>query len=92
MSDKKIEVTAYSGYRGEETPRSFFLGNRIIEIIEILERRIEEDFHDKSRRRFFQIIGHDSCNYLIFFDYRNREWFLRTAGNKISLEEKTGPT
>jgi hypothetical protein len=92
MSDKRIEVTAYSGYRGDETPRSFIHGNCRIDVVEILGRRVEEEFHDGTRRRFFNVRGSDGQEYLIYFDYRKKHWFLRTAGNKISLEEKMGPT
>jgi hypothetical protein len=36
MSDKKIEVVAYSGYKGEQTPRVFVLRNEKIEVIEYI--------------------------------------------------------
>jgi hypothetical protein len=36
MSNERIEVIAYSGYRGEETPRAMILHNEKIEVVEIL--------------------------------------------------------
>lgn len=92
MSDIRIDVTAYSGYRGEETPRSFILDNRKIEIVEILERRVEEELHDKSRRRFFHIRGNDGLEYVLYFDYRGREWFLRGRHPGISGKSKKYPS
>jgi len=37
MPFARIEVIAYSGYRGEETPRAFTLQDKRIEVVEILE-------------------------------------------------------
>lgn len=34
----KIHVQCYAGYRGEEEPRSFDLGDRRIEVMEIIDR------------------------------------------------------
>jgi hypothetical protein len=42
MPEERIRVIAYSGYRGEETPKTFFLHGKQIEVVEILSRWIEE--------------------------------------------------
>jgi len=33
-----IHVECYAGYRGEETPRRFFMGDKSIEIEEVFDR------------------------------------------------------
>ena len=76
MSDEKIEVVAYSGYRGEEGPRSFILNNEKIEVIQILRIWIEERIEDETRRRFFEVKGSDGYTHKIYYDERIMEWFL----------------
>lgn len=76
MSDEKIEVVAYSGYRGEEGPRSFILHDEKIEVIQILRMWIEERLKNGSRRRFFDVKGSDGYRYKIYYDEKEKEWFL----------------
>jgi len=76
MSDKKIEVVAYSGYRGEECPRSFILHNEKIEVIEILRMWIEERLKNGVRRRYFEVKGNDGYKYEIYYDEKGKEWFI----------------
>ena len=59
ISDQKIEVIAYSGYRGEEIPRAMILHNEKIEVVEILSSWMEEGLKDRARKRFFKIKGSD---------------------------------
>ncbi len=75
MSEEKIEVIAYSGYRGEETPREILFHGERIEVTEILKRWIEERLGDRSRRRFFEIRGSDRTIHLIYYDEKAKEWF-----------------
>ncbi len=75
MSEEKIEVNAYSGYRGEETPRTILLHGERIEVTEILKRWIEERFEDRSRKRFFRIKTSDRAVYVIYYDEEVKEWF-----------------
>ena len=77
MSDEKIEVMAYSGYRGEETPREFVLGGRRIEVVEIQERSIEQGIGDRATKRFFRLKGSDGGVYKIFYDEKTTEWYDR---------------
>jgi hypothetical protein len=77
MSEERIEVIAYSGHRGEETPRAVVLRQKKIEVVEILSRWIEENAEDRSRRRFFIFKGSDQIIHRIYYDERKMEWFLR---------------
>ncbi len=75
MSEEKIEVMAYSGYRGEETPRVILLHGERIEVTEILKRWIEERSEDRSRRRFFKIKTNDRRVDVIYYDEEVKDWF-----------------
>jgi hypothetical protein len=75
MPGERIEVISYSGYRGEETPRAFTTGVKKVEIIEILDRWIEEGLNDRTRKRFFEVKGSDGLIYKIFMDERIHAWF-----------------
>ena len=77
MCEEKIEVIAYSGYRDEETPRTILFHGERIEVIEILERWIEERSEDRSRKRFSEIKGSDRAVHLIYYDEKVMEWFRR---------------
>ncbi len=73
---EKIEVTAYSGSRGEETPRSFVFRNERIEVIRILDMWIEEGLEGRSRRRFFKLKGSDGYIYKVYYDEAGSGWFI----------------
>jgi hypothetical protein len=74
MSEEKINVIAYSGYRGEETPRTILFRDERIEVIEILKQWIEERSDDRSRKRFFEIRGSDGNIHKIYYDEKIMEW------------------
>jgi len=80
MSNEKIVVTAYSGYRGEEVPRSFVFGREKIEVLEILDRWAEENLGTRGRRRFFKIRGSDGYVHKLYYDEDEKAWFLSKAG------------
>ena len=75
MSEEKIEVIAYSGYRGEETPRTILLHGERIEVFEILRQWIEEKSGDRARKRFYQVKGSDGNLHMVYYDEKVMEWF-----------------
>jgi hypothetical protein len=74
-SKERIRVLAYSGYRGEEIPRTILFRGARIEVIEILNQWIEERSDDRTRKRFYQIKGNDGVLHRIYYDERVMEWF-----------------
>jgi hypothetical protein len=74
-SKEKIEVIAYSGYRGEETPRTILHQGKRVEVIEILGQWIEERSENRERKRFFKIKGSDGVFRMIYHDEKLMEWF-----------------
>ena len=74
-SGERVEVIAYSGYRGEETPRAVFFRGKRMEVIDILKRWVEERSDNKEIRRFYQIKGSDGNLYTIYYEEKSMEWF-----------------
>ncbi|MFC1524072.1 hypothetical protein ACFL6N_04700 [Thermodesulfobacteriota bacterium] len=76
----EIRVVCYAGYRGEETPRYFFLKDRRVEVGEILDRWLAPD------HRYFKVIGDDGATYIIRHDIISETWelilFERGGGSK----------
>jgi hypothetical protein len=77
MSEEKIEVIAYSGYRGEETPRKIFLHEKKIEVLEILKMWTEEGVKDRKRMRVFKVKGSDGMIYTVHYDEKFMDWFCK---------------
>jgi len=74
-SEERIKVIAYSGYRGEETPRTILLNGKRIEVVEILRQWVEEKTDNRKTRRFYQVKGSDGDLYTIYYDEKSMEWF-----------------
>ncbi|HMK76949.1 MAG TPA: hypothetical protein VK568_12320 [Thermodesulfobacteriota bacterium] len=74
-SEERIDVIAYSGYRGEETPRTILLNWKRIEVVEILRQWVEERSDNRKTRRFYQIRGSDGDIYTIYYDEKSIQWF-----------------
>ncbi len=72
---ERIEVIAYSGYRGEETPRAFFLHGERIEIVEIERHCIEEEVERASRKRFFRVRASDGRRHELHYDEEAMAWY-----------------
>ena len=46
---RKIDVIAYAGYRGEERPRAFYIGDERIGVVAVERTWIEEKKEDRER-------------------------------------------
>jgi hypothetical protein len=77
-----IRVNFYSGYREEETPLSFEIDGRIHTVVEVIERKIVEDFYSRQRRRLFVVKTDENVIYEI---EENGGWSLtRRAGSQFA--------
>ena len=65
-----VRVECYAGYREEETPRRFFLGQRKIEVVEILDRWLAPG------HRYFKVRGDDGNRYILRYDAAADAWDL----------------
>ncbi len=77
MNGKKVEVQAYAGYRGEESPRAFFLMGKRIEVTKIIEQWSEEDVESRSRLRCFRVRGSDWRAHILCHDEEKTQWLYR---------------
>lgn len=63
-----IRVECYAGYRGEETPVRFHLGQRCIEIVEVLDRWLD------PAHRYFKVRGDDQGIYILRHNTGDDSW------------------
>ncbi len=68
--DLRIRVECYAGYRGEETPRRFFLGDRQVEVQQVLDRWLAPD------HRYFKVQGDDDGVYILRHEVAGQRWEL----------------
>lgn len=66
----KIKVKCYSGYKGEETPRSIFFNDKEINVNKILDMWLAPD------HRYFKFLGSDEGVYIIRHDIEGYFWEL----------------
>jgi hypothetical protein len=66
----ELKVDCYAGYRGEETPRRLELGERRVEVVEVIDRWYGPD------HRYFKLRGDDGAIYLLRHDERTDRWEL----------------
>jgi hypothetical protein len=65
-----LRVECYAGYRGEESPRRFWLGAREVEVAEELDRWLAPD------HRYFKVRGDDGDVYILRHDPELDRWEL----------------
>ena len=65
-----IRVECYAGYRGEETPRRFFMGDKAIEIEEVIDRWLAPEY------RYFKVRGDENAIYILRHDELSHRWEL----------------
>lgn len=75
----KIKVKTYSGYKTNERPTSFVIGERIFKVEEVLDRWYGED-HD-----YFKLRADDDCTYIIRYDRAEDEWELTMMEDRRNL-------
>jgi hypothetical protein len=65
-----IRVESHAGYRGEQEPRAFVLGERRLEVGEIVDRWMEPE------QRWFKCRASDGNTYILRHDEASGEWDL----------------
>jgi len=72
---EQIIVIPYAGYRGDEAPRAFFLGNVRIDVLSVLESWVEETAGTRVRLRLFVVKGSDGRTHTLAYDEELNLWF-----------------
>ena len=67
----KVRVVCYEGYRAEETPRAFLLGERRVEVVRVLDRWRGED------HEYVKLDGSDGVRYILRYDRSRDEWEIQ---------------
>jgi len=65
-----IDVECYAGHRGEQTPRTLVVGNRRIDVTEVVDAWLAPEY------RYFKLRGADGNTYLVRNDERSGTWEL----------------
>jgi hypothetical protein len=65
-----VQVDCYAGYRGEETPRRIYFGQRLVVVRDIIDRWLAPD------HRYFKCLGNDNGIYIIRHDIETWTWEL----------------
>jgi hypothetical protein len=74
---EEVAVECYSGYKGEETPRSFTYQNRRFEILEILDRWYEGGMNPTGiLHSYFKVKSREGEIFLIRYTPSFQTWTL----------------
>ncbi len=71
--DMSAQVECYAGYRGEETPRRFSLGERKVEVIEVVDRWRTPD------HQYFKVLGDDGGVYVLRYANASGQWEMTAS-------------
>ena len=66
----QIKVRCYAGYRSEETPVSFVIGSRRVEVVEVIDRWLAPN------HRYFKLRGNDGGVYILRHEAVTVDWEL----------------
>ncbi len=75
MRAERIEVISYSGRKSDERPVTIILRGLRIDVVKIVDHWIEEEFKERTRRRYYRIKGSDGGMHRIFYDESVLEWY-----------------
>jgi hypothetical protein len=64
----KIRVECHAGYRGDEEPRAFTLGERRFAVLEVLDRWLD------PRHRYFKVLADDGRKFILRQDTASGDW------------------
>jgi hypothetical protein len=66
----KIRVECYAGYRNEEEPRAFTLGQRRFEVVNVTDRWLA------PLHRYFKVEADDGRTFILRHDTASGDWEL----------------
>ena len=65
-----VRVECYAGHRGDETPRALVIGDRRVEVVEVLDRWLAPE------HRYFKVKGDDGDVYIVRYANATDSWEL----------------
>ncbi len=78
-----LRVECYAGYRGDERPLAFWVGNRRIAIQAVLATWAGED------GTYFRVRGDDGAAHVLRRDDRQDRWELTESGSRAGQDGTT---
>ena len=81
-----LRVECYAGQRGEEAPRRFFLGDRMVEVTEIVDRWLGPE------HRYFKVRGDDGGVYILRHDVPEDFWEMTLFDSGTREETRLSST
>ena len=66
----RIQVETYAGYRGDQEPRAFTIGDRRLAVRELEDRWTGPDY------RYFRVLASDGDTYVLRHDEGTGDWTL----------------
>jgi len=81
-----VRVQCHAGHRGEEAPQRFFLGQRELGVVEVLDRWLE------PAHRYFKLRADDGGVYLLRHDSERDEWELTMFDSGTRVETRLSST
>jgi hypothetical protein len=80
----KISVECYAGYRGDQEPRAFQLGDSRFDVIELLDRWLD------PAHRYFKVKVTDGRVFILRHDAASSDWELAGLVGTASHEGAAG--
>ncbi len=81
-----IRVDCYSGYRAEESPRRFFIGQREVNVTEIIDRWLD------PTHSYFKLRCDDGGIYILRHNLVDHTWALTMFDSGVRNETQLSST
>jgi hypothetical protein len=81
-----VKVMCYAGYRAEETPVRFYLGERCIEVTEVLDRWLD------PAHRYFKLRGDDNGIYILRHTIADHRWEMNLFDSGARADTRLSST
>ena len=79
-ADEGVAVECYAGYRGEQTPRAFGIGDRRIAIAQVLDQWLAPD------HRYFKVADAGGSIYILRHDVSSGRWELTMFRRALTVD------
>ena len=75
--DQILDVEAYSGFKGKESPRRYRLGDRQYEVL-----TVRQSWHDEQisgrRRIYFRVVVRGGEEHVVYWSCDDDAWYLKS--------------
>ncbi len=81
-----IKVNCYAGYRAEQSPQRFSIGERSLQVVEILDRWLSPE------QRYFKLRTEDSGIYILHYLSKSDRWEISMYDCGTRLDTRLSST